>query len=73
MRLGRAHRPYYRIVAMQSTRKRGGKALDFLGQYDPLANPKLINLDMEKYNDWIAKGAQPTDTVRSLARKVQEN
>lgn len=73
MRLGRTHRPYYRIVAMQSTRKREGKALDFLGQYDPLANPKLINLDMEKYNNWIAKGAQPTDTVRSLARKVQSS
>ena len=71
MRLGRKHKPYYRIVAMNDTSKRDGKALDYLGHYNPLTEPKDIVVDLDKYNDWIAKGAQPTDTVSSLVTKIQ--
>lgn len=73
MRLGRKNRPYYRIVAIDSRKKRNGDALDYLGQYNPLTEPKEINVDMDKYNEWISKGAQPTNTVRSLVSKVATN
>lgn len=71
MRLGRKKRPFYRIVAIDSNRKREGKALDFLGYYDPLTQPRTIKLDLNKYQQWLQKGAQPTDTVRSLAKSVK--
>jgi small subunit ribosomal protein S16 len=41
-----------------------------LGQYNPLTDPALIKIDMEKYNQWIQKGAQPSETVKSLVKKL---
>lgn len=69
-RLGRKHRPYYRICVMNSTSKRDGKTLADIGKYDPMATPKLIDLDIDVYNSWLEKGAQPTNTVKFLAHKV---
>lgn len=73
MRFGRKHSPSYRIVAIDVTRKREGKALDFIGHYNPIVQPKVLNIDMEKYNEWIQKGAQPTQTVKSLVKKVSKS
>lgn len=69
MRFGKKHQPFYRIVAIESTQKRQGNALEYLGFYNPLAKPKLIEVDMTKYTDWIGKGAQPSTTVKSLINK----
>jgi small subunit ribosomal protein S16 len=68
-RLGSKKRPFYRIVAMDSETRRDGRALDFLGYYNPMVKPSEIKIDEEKVQYWIDRGAQPTDTVRSLLKK----
>jgi small subunit ribosomal protein S16 len=70
-RFGTKKRPYYRIVAATSTVKRDGKFLDILGIYHPLVKEgEQIRLEKDKINEWLKKGAQPTDTVRSILSKA---
>ena len=61
--------PYYRIVAIDSRKARDGQYIDQIGIYDPTVEPALVKIDADKAKDWIAKGAQPTDTVRALLKK----
>jgi len=70
-RKGRKKKPFYRIVVADSHAPRDGKFLDIVGTYDPMQDPADIRIDTEKYNDWMAKGAQPTTTVKSLVKKVR--
>lgn len=67
-RMGRTHRPFYRIGAMESREPRDGKFLEQLGWYDPMAREegKQLSLDGERVKYWLEKGAQPTDTVRDI-------
>jgi small subunit ribosomal protein S16 len=65
-RLGRKKMPYYRIVVADIEAKRDGKFLDIVGTYDPLKDPAEINFDTEKLQSWLAQGAKPTQTVKSL-------
>ena len=70
-RSGSKKRPFYRIVAINSDARRDGRPLDFIGHYNPCTNPGtdyLVN-DAEKLNAWIEKGAEMTDTVRTLVKK----
>jgi len=69
-RMGSKKRPFYRIVAMDSATRRDGRALDYIGHYNPMTNPAEINVDAEKVAMWIERGAQPTDTVAALLRKA---
>jgi len=71
-RFGAHKTPKYRIVAADSRSPRDGKFLEILGTYNPLTNPATVNVDAEKVNAWIAKGAQPTTTVKNIlvANKV---
>jgi small subunit ribosomal protein S16 len=69
-RLGEKKRPFYRVVAVDSESRRDGKALDYLGYYNPMADPHEIKIDQDKARKWIDKGAKPTNTVRSLLRKA---
>lgn len=68
-RLGAKKNPYYRIVVADSRAPRDGRFIEILGNYDPSQTPALVNVDEEKVLDWMRKGAQPTDTVRSLFSK----
>ena len=68
-RFGSKKKPFYRIVAADSRSPRDGRFIEVLGNYDPLQNPAVVNVDEDKVIDWIKKGAQPTDTVRSLLTK----
>lgn len=68
-RMGRKKKPFYRIVAVDSRVKRDGKYLDNLGYYNPLPDPFELHIDTDKALYWLKKGAQPTDTVRSLFRR----
>lgn len=68
--MGSKKKPKYRIVVMEKSRARDGRYIDVLGQYDPKRNPASVNLDKEKYAYWIAKGAQPSDTVKSFFKKA---
>jgi len=69
-RAGTKHRPFYRIVAIDRERPRESRYIELLGFYNPLTDPVEIKLDVEKYNEWIKKGAKPSQTVRSLLKKV---
>ena len=65
-RLGRAHAPFYHIVASDSRSPRDGKYIEQIGTYDPIADPQKVKLDHEKAFRWLTTGAQPTETVRSI-------
>lgn len=69
-RLGAKKKPFYRVVAINTETRRDGCPLEFLGYYNPMSNPVELKLDMEKVNAWLDKGAKPSDTVRSLIKKV---
>jgi len=68
-RMGAKKAPFYRIVVADSRTPRGGKTLDEIGTYDPTKQPTEVRINTEAAKDWIAKGAQPTDTVRALLKK----
>lgn len=61
---------FYRVVAADQRYKRDGRFIEILGTYDPQKKGENTNLDLEKVNAWIAKGAQPSETVRSLIKKA---
>ena len=68
-RIGSKKRPFYRIVVIEKRKARNGRFLEVLGQYNPLANPAQINLNSERAQYWLSKGAEPSETVRSILRK----
>ncbi|MBI3601536.1 MAG: 30S ribosomal protein S16 [Candidatus Omnitrophica bacterium] len=61
----------YRIVVLPRQEGRDGRTLDILGYYDPTKKPAMYSLEKEKINAWVAKGAQLSDTVRSLLKKAK--
>ncbi len=69
-RIGAKKNPFYRVVVADARASRDGRFIEEIGTYDPLADPSKINIDNEKAIAWIAKGAQPTDTVKSLLKKT---
>ena len=71
-RMGAKKAPYYRIIVADSRCPRDGRFIEELGTYDPMAEgEQRIKVDMERAKYWIANGAQPTDTVRGLLKKVE--
>lgn len=70
-RMGRTHRPFYRICAMDKRRARDSRSIEDLGTYNPFAsaNEEEVVLNKERAEYWLSVGAQPTDTVRSLLKK----
>jgi small subunit ribosomal protein S16 len=68
-RMGSKKKPFYRIIAVNSETRRDGRALDYVGYYNPMTQPEDIKIDQDKVKTWIERGAQPTDTVRSLLKK----
>jgi small subunit ribosomal protein S16 len=65
LRGGAKKHPHYRIVAID------GRALEFLGTYDPASNPPQVHLKQAEIDAWVAKGAQLSDGVRSLVRQAR--
>jgi small subunit ribosomal protein S16 len=61
----------YRIVAISKTDKRDGRFLDLLGYYDPAKKPASVSINREKLDKWLKKGAQMSDTVKSIAKKLK--
>ncbi len=70
-RIGSKKRPYYRIVVIDKRRARNGRFLEVLGQYNPIANPVQIEINAERAQYWLAKGATPSETVHSILRKKE--
>jgi small subunit ribosomal protein S16 len=69
--MGAKKAPYYRIVVADSRSPRDGRFIEELGIYDPMADGEKIKVDMERAKYWISNGAQPTDTVRGLLKKIE--
>jgi small subunit ribosomal protein S16 len=65
-RHGAKKRPYYRIVVADSRMPRDGRFIEQVGRYNPLTEPKTVEIDLEEVDAWIAKGAKPTSAVENL-------
>ncbi len=72
-RIGKKGQPQYRIVVREDRTKQGGEYVADLGYYNPLTNPATFNLDMPAYQEWLKKGAQPTDTIRRFANPTKKS
>ncbi len=70
-RHGAKKRPFYRIVAADSRSPRNGRFLERLGSYDPTQDPALIEMKQDRLAAWLKNGAQPTETVAQLIKKVR--
>ena len=69
-RMGSKRKPFYRIVVADSRMPRDGRFVEEVGYYNPLTNPDEVKLEEDKIFEWLEKGAQPSDTVRSLLSKA---
>ena len=68
-REGAKNRPYYKVVVADSRSPRDGKFIEIIGTYDPKKSDHNSTLKLDRIDHWISKGAQPSDTVRSLIKK----
>jgi small subunit ribosomal protein S16 len=67
-RRGAKKSPYYRIMVSDSRAPRDGRFIETVGLYNPQTDPSTIELDETKVREWLAKGAQPSDSVRALLK-----
>ncbi len=72
-RHGAKKRPCYRIVVADARCPRDGKFIEEVGRYNPCTEPAMVQFDLEKVDQWIKNGAQPTDTVARLLKNAREN
>ena len=68
-RMGAKKAPFYRVVVADSRYPRDGRVIEELGYYDPTKEPSVVKIDGDKAKEWMANGAQPTDTVKALLKK----
>jgi small subunit ribosomal protein S16 len=71
-RTGSTRRPTYRVVVADSRSPRDGRFIEIIGHYNPLTDPPTVRIDRGKAQAWIAKGAQPSNTVRRLLEHAQD-
>ena len=69
-RVGAKKAPFYRVVVADSRYPRDGRFIEEIGTYNPLTDPATVNVDADRAQEWIKKGAQPTDTVRGILKKA---
>jgi small subunit ribosomal protein S16 len=67
-RVGGRKDPVWRVVVADQRSKRDGRVIETVGHYNPQTNPSTITLDEDRVRDWLARGAQPSQTVRKLLR-----
>ena len=70
-RMGAKKAPFYRIVVADSRYPRDGRFIEEIGTYNPVVNPAELKVDVDRAQAWIKTGAQPTETVRALLKKVE--
>lgn len=71
-RQGSKDRPYYKIVVVDSRARRDGRYIEQVGSYDPMKEGVNYTINLEKVDKWLANGAQPSETVNSMIRKVRK-
>ena len=69
-RMGQIHAPFYRVIVADSRSPRNGRFIEEIGTYNPCVEPSEIKIDADRAREWIKTGAQPTETVRALLKKV---
>jgi small subunit ribosomal protein S16 len=69
-RHGAKKKPFYRIVVTDSRSPRDGRFIDQIGYYDPTKQPSVVEIKKEKLDRWLQHGAQPSETVAQLIKKV---
>ena len=70
-RMGAKKAPFYRVIVADSRCPGDGRCIEELGTYDPSAEGEKVKLNVERTKYWIANGAQPTETVRGLLKKIE--
>jgi len=70
-RMGARQEPHYRVVVSDSRKVPVSRSVDTLGTYDPSTNPPTVKLDLARTEDWIRKGAHPSETVRSIIERAR--
>jgi small subunit ribosomal protein S16 len=70
-RVGSKKRPFFRVVVAESTAARDGSFVEVLGHYYPRSRPAKVDIDRERVQYWISKGAKPSDSVRTLIARHQ--
>jgi small subunit ribosomal protein S16 len=69
-RTGRTKKPAYRIVVADSRAARDGRFIEVIGHYNPLSDPPTIQIQLDRAQEWIKKGAQPTSSVKTLLARA---
>lgn len=69
-RTGTTRKPSYRVVVADSRAARDGKFIEVIGHYNPLTNPPTVKIQVERAQEWIKKGAQPSNTVKNLLKRA---
>lgn len=69
-RMGAKKKPFYRIVVADSRYPRDGRFIEEIGFYNPTTKPTTFEVDAEKFQQWLSKGARPSDTVKALFKKA---
>ena len=72
-RAGTKSRKQWRVVVADSRMPRDGRLIEELGSYNPLVNPPAVRLRMDRYAEWVQKGAKPSPTVRSLVKREKKS
>jgi small subunit ribosomal protein S16 len=68
--MGAKKKPFYRVVVTERRQARDGRFVEIVGHYDPGTNPPVVEMNLERVRYWMAKGAQPSETVSSLVKRV---
>jgi len=70
-KVGSVHQPLYRVVVAEARSRRDGAAVENLGTYTPKAKGSPVNINLERVDYWLSKGATPTDTMHAMIKKVR--
>jgi len=69
-RMGAKKKPFYRVVVTERRQARDGRFVEIVGHYNPGTNPPVVEMNLERVRYWMAKGAQPSETVSSLVKRA---
>ena len=72
-RVGAKKKPFFRVVVTEARSARDGRSLEVLGHYNPAAQPETLELNRPRLQHWLDRGAQPSDTVRSIIKKARKS
>lgn len=73
MRLGKRHRPFYRIIVTDKRNKRNGAYIENIGTYDPLVAPAMIEIDKARLDYWLERGALVSEGLRRLLKNFKKD